>query len=183
MKKNVWIFGLIAGVINAIWMVTVVGLCMSGGEGDVSFENGMILGYTEMLLSLSLIFVAVRNYRNKYNNGAVTFGKAFMIGLYISFIASTFYVLAWEVDYHYFVPDFGDKYVDHMVKQMKKGGMPQAQIDAKTAELAKDFENYKSPLFRVPYTYMEILPVGVLISLISALILKRKPKSTEPITV
>jgi hypothetical protein len=177
MKKNVLIFGLIAGVINAIWMFTMVGYCMS----EASFENGMILGFTEMILSLSLIFIAVKNYRDKYNDGLVSFGKAFMIGLYISLIASTFYVLSWEVEYHYFVPDFGEKYTAHMIEQMKAKGMAQSELDANAAEMAKEFELYKSPLYRIPYTYVEILPVGLLISLISALILKRKPKSLKPV--
>jgi hypothetical protein len=180
MKKNVLIFGLTAGAINAIWLILFMGVFAPKEHMD--FENGMLIGYTEMFLSLSLIVVAIKNYRDKYNGGMVSFGKAFQIGLYISLIASTFYVLAWEIDYHYFVPDFGEKYTAHMIKEMKDSGMPQAELDVKAAEITKSFEDYKSPLVRIPFTYAEILPVGLLITLISSLILKRnKPKTPQTV--
>ena len=106
MKKNVIVYGLISGVAIAVWTVISIGYCYSSG----SFEGSMVLGYGAMLLAFSLIFVGVKNYRDKYNGGIISFGKAFTMGLYIALIASTIYVLAWMIDYYVFIPDFMDKY-------------------------------------------------------------------------
>ena len=102
MKKIVVVNGLIAGLIVAAMFLITMGLYHKNGN----FEGGMLVGYASMLLAFSLIFVAILRYRDKYNNGAVSFGKAFRIGLYITLIASTIYVATWLVDYYVFIPDF-----------------------------------------------------------------------------
>lgn len=172
MKKNILVCGLIGGLVLAIVMVTSISLCYKKDD----FEGNMVLGYASMVLAFSLIFVGVKNYRDKYNYGVVSFGKAFKIGLFISLIASTMYVLAWLVDYYFFIPDFMDKYTAHILKQCKADGLDAAAIQAKTSEMADFKEMYKNPLVVVLFTYFEVLPVGLIISLIAALILKKKGK-------
>jgi hypothetical protein len=173
MQKNVLTFGLIAGLLNAAWMIAAGAM---GSEGH--FENGELIGFSAMILSFSLIFVAVKNFRDKHNNGTVTFGKAFLIGLYISLIASTFYVIAWHIDYRFFIPDFMEKYSAHLIDKMRASGASAEDIEKKTAEMKAMGEQYRNFIYRTLVTYMEILPVGILISLISAAILKRKPATT-----
>jgi hypothetical protein len=170
MKKNVWIFGVISGLIISLWMICSVSFCTN----NTDFESSELLGYASMLLSFSLIFVAIKNYRDKFNNGVVSFGKAFMIGLYISLIASTIYVISWLIDYHFFVPDFMDTYSAHMLDKLKASGASVAEIEKKTTEMASFKEMYKNPFFNIALTYSEILPVGLVVSLISAAILKKK---------
>ena len=170
MKRIVIVCGLIAGAIVATMMVTTVALCYKNAD----FEGNMFLGYATMVLAFSLIFVGVKNYRDKINNGIISFGKAFKIGLYISMIASTIYVLAWLIDYYLFVPDFMDKYAAFVLKEAKADGLSASEITEKTNEMESYKEMYKSPLLVVLLTYAEIFPVGVIVSLISALILKRK---------
>ncbi|TND05368.1 MAG: hypothetical protein FD123_3661 [Bacteroidetes bacterium] len=174
MRKNVLIFGLASGLILATWMLVMVGLCYDG----MNFENGMIYGYAAMILAFSFTFVGIKNFRDKYNNGVVSFGKAFRIGLYISLIASTFYVGAWLIDYYCFVPDFMDKYVAYMLDSAKAAGASAADIAKQTEEFAGYKEMYKNPLFVILLTYMEVLPIGLVIAVISALILKRKTAKT-----
>lgn len=101
MKKNVIVFGLIAGVIASVLMVISMARCSS----DANFEHSMLIGYASMVLAFAFIFVGIKNYRDKYNNGSITFGKAFKTGLYISLIASTMYVITWLIDYYVFIPD------------------------------------------------------------------------------
>lgn len=168
MRKNVWTFGLIAGAINALWLI---GMVMSGREID--FDNGEILGFSAMIIAFSFIYVAIKNYRDKYNHGVITFGKAFQIGLYISLIASTCYVLTWLIEYNYFIPDFAERYAAHIIGSMEKAGAPAAEIESKVAEMKTFGEMYKNPFFNAALTYVEILPVGLLISVISSLILKK----------
>lgn len=170
MKKNVLVCGLIGGAWLSIMLVYSIYLCYQ----KESFEGNMVLGFAGMILAFSLIFIAVRNYRNKYNGGVITFGKAFKIGLYIALIASSMYVLTWVIDYYLFVPDFMDKFTEHSLNIAKTKG-PEALAKAEE-QIAWYIKMYKSPLMVVLLTYMEVLPIGVLIALIAAFILKRKHK-------
>lgn len=169
MKKIVLVCGLIAGLIAGGWAVFFISMCYK----DISMENGMIYGYTAMLVGFSLIFVGVKNYRDNYLGGNISFGKAFKMGLMIALIASTIYVGMWAIDYHFFVPDFDVVFGQHEIDKLKVAGASQAAIAAKTAEMAQFTQDYKNPLYFVGMTYLEILPVGIIVSLFAALILKK----------
>jgi len=173
MKKNVILSGILAGVIVASVMLVSAAKCYS----DDNYEGSMILGYGSMLLAFSLIFVCVKNYRDKHNQGFITFGKAFRIGLFISLIASSFYVIAWLIDYYVFIPDFAEKFAQHNLRMAQTSGASTAELAEKAKEMADFKDMYKNPLMVILFTYMEILPVGLVISLLTALVLKRK--STE----
>jgi Protein of unknown function (DUF4199) len=172
MKKIVIVNGLIAGLIAAAMII----MSMSIFHDKGNLEGGMLFGYASMLLAFSLIFVAIVRYRNNYNNGVISFGKAFMIGLYITLIASTIYVAAWLIDYYVFIPDFAEKYAAIVLDKLKSGGASAAEIARQTKEMDSFKEMYKNPVMVILFTYIEILPVGLLLSLIASLILKRKPK-------
>ncbi|MFD2144607.1 DUF4199 domain-containing protein [Mucilaginibacter antarcticus] len=92
----------------------------------------------------------------------------------IAFIASSVYVVMWAIDYHFFVPDFDVVFSQHEVAKLQAAGASQAAITAKTAEMAQFTQDYKNPLYFIGMTYIEILPVGILVSVIAALILKKK---------
>lgn len=174
MKKNVMVFGLIAGVIVSVLMVLSMMRCYN----DPNLEHSMLIGYASMLLAFSFIFVGIKNYRDKYNDGLITFGKAFKIGALISLIASTIYVVVWLVDYYLFMPDFMDKYVAQALREVKTNGASSLELAKLSKELAFSQEMYKNPVMVVLSTYMEILPVGLLTSLVAALILRKKPINT-----
>ncbi|GAB3910863.1 hypothetical protein GCM10028803_51070 [Larkinella knui] len=169
MKKIVLVCGLIAGIILTCVMVVSTAVCYTNNN----YEGNMVLGYASMILAFSLIFVGIKNFRDNYNNRIISFGKAFTIGLYITLIASSMYVFTWLIEYYVFIPDFMEKYIDHVLKEAKANGASQLELDKKLAELAGYTEMYKSPLGVIALTYLEILPVGLIISLICALLLKR----------
>jgi len=171
MKKIILVNGLIGGIIVSAVMATAVASGYSGA-------GGMIIGYASMLIAFSLIFVGIKNYRDKYNDGFISFGKAFKIGVLITLIASTLYVATWLIEYFFFIPDFGDKYASEMVDQLKASGASQADLDKKTKEMADFASMYKNPFFNALITYTEILPVGLIVTIISALILKKKSTVT-----
>jgi Protein of unknown function (DUF4199) len=173
MKKIVIVNGLIAGVIVSAMFFITMGLYHKNGN----YEGGMLIGYASMLLAFSLIFVAIKNYRDKYNAGIISFGKGFKIGLYITLIASTIYVIGWLIDYYCFIPDFAEKYAASMLDKLKAGGAAATEIAAKTKEMDSFITMYKNPVYVILFTYVEILPVGLLVALIAALILKRKAKA------
>lgn len=172
MKKLVFVYGIIAGLIVTAMMAFSTGYFCAKGD----FEGGMIYGYASMILAFSMIFVGIRSFRNNHNEGIISFGKAFKIGLYISLISSTIYVVGWLINYYFFIPDFMDKYAAAMIAKAKASGMDAAELAKQTAQMAQMKEWYKNPLFIILMTYVEILPVALLISLIAALILKRKQK-------
>jgi len=176
MKKLVLVYGIIAGVIVAGMMAFSTGYYCAKGD----FEGGMIYGYSAMIIAFSMIFVGTKIFRDKQNGGIISFGKAFKVGFFITLVASTIYVLSWLVIYYNFVPDFMDKYAAAMLAKDQASGISAAELAKKTTEMNQMKEWYKNPLFVILMTYVEILPVGLVVSLISALILKRtKPKQVQ----
>lgn len=173
MKKIVLTYGLIAGLVVSAVMLIMVTTC---GQGD-NYEGNMLIGYASMLIAFSMIFVGVKSYRDKHLNGVISFGKAFKVGFLIALIASTFYVVAWLIDYHFFIPDFMDKYTANEISKLKGSGISASELASKTKDLEDMREMYKNPVMQILMTYAEILPVGLIVSLIAALILKKKPKA------
>jgi Protein of unknown function (DUF4199) len=171
MKKTVLIYGLIAGLISSS---AFIGLMLLGKAGQHDFKNGMIYGYTLMILAFSFIFVGTKITRDKYNGGGISFGKAFLVGLYITLIASSIYVIVWLIDYYFFIPDFAELYSAHVLGSLKASGASQAEIAKQSAQLASFSQMYKNPFFNILLTYSEIVPVGLIVSVISAWALKKK---------
>jgi hypothetical protein len=169
MKKIVLTFGLISGAIVSALMTTSIFLIRRG-----SFEHSEIVGYSTMILAFLLVFFGIRSYRDNVGGGAVTFGKAFQVGILMTLITCTMYVVSWEIVYFNFMPDFMDHYTASVLQKMQESGATAAAIAAKSAEMAKLTEMYKNPLFNVGMTFMEIFPVGLIMTLISAAILRRK---------
>jgi len=176
MKKVVLVYGIIAGLIVAGMMAFSTGYYCAKGD----FDGGLIYGYSAMVIAFSMIFVGVKSFRDKHNGGTINFGKAFKIGLFISLIASTIYVISWLINYYCFIPDFMDKYAAAMITKAKASGISADELAKKAADMAQMKEWYKNPLFVILMTYVEILPVAVVVTLISALILKRTtPKQIQ----
>lgn len=175
MKKNVLIFGLISGIIASGMMLSMVAMCYSGEK----FEPNEVLGYAAQIVAFAFVFVGIKNYRDKYAHGVISFGKAFKVGLFITLIAATMYVLTWLIAYYNFYPDFMDKYCTRMVEVGQQRGATELELAKQSKDMAQMKEWYKNPLFVVLITYTEIVPTGLVVSLISALILKRKPKKYE----
>ncbi|WP_445454591.1 DUF4199 domain-containing protein [Flavobacterium sp. 25HG05S-40] len=176
MKKIVITYGLIAGVIVTAFMA--YGIYSLNKNPD--YEGSMILGYTGMLVAFSFVFLGVKNYRDKQNQGIITFGKALKIGALISLIASTIYVGVWLLEYYFLYPDFMEKYSASAIKKLNNATLTAAEIKAKTDEIIMMREMYKNPVWVIVFTYAEILiPIGVLVPFISAAILKRKAIATN----
>lgn len=168
MKKYVLVFGIISGLVISIFM-SVGMISMGKNPGAEHGMSSMLIGYLSMLIVFSLIFVAVKNYRDKQNAGVISFGQAFKMGLLIALIGSTIYVITWGLVYNLYLPDFMDKYAATMIKNAKPEELNEV---IKEAQGYKDM--YKNPVMFTFITYMEIFPVGFIVSVIAAIILKRK---------
>ena len=168
MKKNVLTYGLIIGIVLCIHMVVLVNVIYN----NPTVKANDIVGYAAMVVMFSLIFFGIRNYRNKQLDGLITFGKGFKTGVLIALVSSTIYTIVWLVYYYLFVPDFVEVYTERILNTCSP-----SELEAKTKQMSSFKEMYKNPLFVVLITYSEILPIGLAVALISALIL-RKTKPT-----
>ena len=172
MKKTVLTFGLISGAVSAVTMLATIPFAEKLG-----FDKGEILGYTLIVLSALLVFFGVRSYRENASGGRLTFGRGFAVGILITLLSNVCYVATWELVYFKFMPDFGDKYAAYMVEHAKRSGASQEKIVAVTNEAQQFKEMYKNPLVNVGMTFMEVFPIGLGVTLLSAVILRKKSAS------
>jgi len=166
MKKTVLTYGLISGVIGAVLMLAHVPF-MDGGS------RALIIGYAGIVLSALLIFFGVRSYRETVGNGKISFGRGFAVGILIALISSACYVAAWEVVY-FSKPEIADHIFDKQVEELKAAGAPQEKIDEAAREIASFKKLYSNPFVNAAFTFVEPFPVGLLMTLISAAILRRR---------
>jgi hypothetical protein len=169
MRKIVLTFGLIAGAIMSVLMVLAMLF-----QDQIGLGHSYVVGYTSMVIAFLMVFFGVKSYRDNVAGGSVKFGRAFGVGLLITLIATAGYVATWEVVYHYFMPDFMDKYAAYAVDEAKKSGATEASIAATEKQMAEYKEAYKNPLLFIAFTAIEPLPVGLLFTAAAAWWFSRK---------
>ena len=175
MKKIVLTFGLISGVIASVLMLGTMAFV-----DKIGFDRGVILGYTAIVLSFLLVFFGIRSYRENVGGGYISFGRAFSVGILIALISSVIYVITWEFEYRNWFYDFPEKYSNYMIETARAAGTSPAEIARQTEEMNNMWALYRSnPLVRAAFTFIEPFPVGLLITLISAAILRKRRKE-EP---
>ena len=166
MIKIAGVYGGIAGLIVITTMIT--GIMISG-------EGSLWLGYLVMLVALSMIYFGVKRYRDREQGGVIKFGKAFLMGLSIAAVAGVVYVFVWEIYLASTDHAFIEQYTSAAIEKKEAAGVSGAELQKAIDEMEKMKEQYGNPLFRLPMTFTEIFPVGLIIALISAALL-RNPK-------
>ena len=172
MKKIVLKFGLISGAIMAALMFVTMPFA-----DKIGLDKGMIVGFTSMILAFLLIFFGVRSYRENVSNGEISFPAALGVGVLIMLVGTLCYVVAWEIVYFNFMPDFFEKYSAYLLTQMKSSGASAQSIEAQRQTLALMGQRYRNPIWNAAYTFLEPMPVGIPITVLSAIILRRKARS------
>jgi hypothetical protein len=165
MKPIIIIYGFISAIMITILLVATT-LLLS----KIGYETGEIAGYSAIILSFLVIFFAVSEYRKKKPERGASFKDAFLIGLSITFIASLFYAVTWVVLYYTVIPDFWDQYGNHVLGKMRSNGATEQAIRDQLETLTKYKEMYKNPVINLGFAFIEPFPVGVVISIIAALI-------------
>jgi hypothetical protein len=172
MKKIVLTFGVIAGVILATMMLLTMIF-----QDRIGLGHSYLLGYATMVVSFLLIYFGVRSYRDNVAGGKVSFGRAFVVGILIGAIASVFYVAAWEVYFFRYAPDFLVKYDAHVLEAARaKGESPEA-LAKRRADMESMEKAYMNPAINSAMTFLEPLPVALIVSLVSAGVLSRRRKT------
>ena len=167
MLNKILTYGTIAGlIVGASTFATA--FLWSGAPSAI----GMVIGFTIMLIAFSAIFIAVKRQRDKEGGGVIRFWPALGLGLGISVVASLFYVIGWEASLALSDTDFMGVYTAQMIEQKRAAGASAAELARYTAEMQEFRRQYQDPLYRMPITFTEIFPVGVLVSLVSAALLR-----------
>ena len=170
MTKVVLIFGLISGVIAGVLMWILMGAVNTDA---INFDNGMIWGYATMIIALSLVFFGIKSYRDNHG-GHISFLKGLQVGILISLISAFCYAVSWELYYPRVGDEFMQKYTTYYLDKMKKDGATDAEIETARVEGEQFMELYKNFFVRFGFSLIEILPVGVIVTLISAALLRKR---------
>jgi hypothetical protein len=168
MLKTILAYGIAGGLIAGV-SLTVITLAM---DGEQMMNWGMVVGYATMLVALTTIFVAVKQRRDTVGGGVIRFWPAFAMGLGISVVAGILYVVSWEIGQALHGGDFASTYAEAIIAQERAAGASAEALARLTAEMEAFRKDYANPLFRYPMTFSEIFPVGVLVSLVSAALLR-----------
>ena len=171
MKRIILIYGLIAGAIVSAMMLITMPMYKTG---TLNMDNGELVGYSTMVIALSLVFFGIKSYRDKHLIGVISFGKATQVGLLITLVASVMYALSWEISYNQMGDEFVRKMTEHALEKMSAEGATEAERTAKREEWAAFAKLYKNPIVRFGFTIMEISWVGVVMTLASAGLLRKK---------
>lgn len=175
MKRIVLKFGLISGAIFVAMMVTTMPFM-----DRIGFNYGHLIGYSTMVLAFLFVFFGIRSYRETVGNGYITFGRAFQVGILITLISCFCYAISWEIIYFNFVPDFVDKYAQYLTEKSRAAGASPEQIAKEVAEMKRFETLYKNPFYNFLLTFfVEPFPVGLILTVVSALILKKRPKEVQ----
>jgi hypothetical protein len=169
MKKTVLTFGLISGLVISVLMGGQLLIADKLGSG-----HSLVLGYTMMVASFLLIYFGIRSYRDNNLAGQISFGRAFACGILITLITTVCYVATWEIVYFNFIPHFMDSYFAAQIHKVQSSGLDPATTAARVAAIQRSQQSYQNPLINMAYTFMEPLPVGLIITGVSAAILRRK---------
>jgi len=178
MKKIVLTFGLFSGVMISVLMDTSLLLAKRIGSG-----HSMVLGYTIMVASFLLIYFGIRSYRDNNLAGQISFGRAFACGILITLVTTCCYVATWEVLYFNFIPHFMDSYFAAQIHKVQNSGLDPATTAAQVAAIQRSQQSYQNPFVNMAYTFIEPLPVGLIITLASAALLRRKAGVLQPVAV
>lgn len=167
MLRTILKYGVISGlVVGGFELVTFVVF-----SGMPPLKYGMVIGYTTMLIALSAVFVGIKHHRDVDRGGVIGFWPALGVGLGVSFIAGIFYVAAWEAVQAMTHMDFASSYAQAIIASEKAKGASAQTLAKLTADMETFKVQYANPMYRLPMTFVEIFPVGVLVSLISAALL------------
>ena len=164
--RYVLIYGAIAG------LITIAAISSSFVFEELNHLQTEWFGYLVMLLALSLVFIGVKRYRDVECGGAVGFGKALFVGLGIAVVAGVFYVIGWEAYLATTDGSFIETYAATALADLRAAGASATEIAAAESEMAWAIEIYRQPLPRMAITFLEIFPVGLLVALVSALVLR-----------
>ncbi len=167
MKKTILRYG----GFSVIFMVLFFLLEMLIFSEKKDFRVQEIFGWIGIFISTIFIFFGIRYYRDQYNDGNLSFGKGLKVGLLILLMPSLAFGI-FNVIYVMLNPDFMDTYYNYQVTQLKES-LPAGEAALKIQAMEKDKEMWMSPAVQFFGMFASVFLVGVIVTVISTLILRR----------
>ena len=175
MQRIVVRYGLIAGALMALMFLVTMQFHDRIGFGTAA----LVVGYTTMVLAFLLVYFGVRSYRDEVAGGTIGFFRALGVGLLISLVATLVYVVAWELLYFNVYPDYMERYAAYTLEQARLAGATAEELAAQATEMRRFQEMYRNPLIVAAFTFLEPLPVALVMSLVSAAMLCRGGRARD----
>jgi hypothetical protein len=89
-------------------------------------------------------------------------------------------VATWEVVSHKFIPDFGEKYLAQSIERVRASGKSPQEIENEIENMRSMMQLYNSNiLVNIAFTLLEPLPPGLVMTLLSALILRKRRRQEQ----
>ncbi|MBE2228189.1 MAG: DUF4199 domain-containing protein [Ignavibacteria bacterium] len=173
MGKKILFYGLIAGGVLTVLFLLSHMLFMKNFSAEM-WETGEIIGYSSMLIALTAIFFGVKTYRDKVLGGKITFGRAFTLGIGISAVAAFIFGVYVYILYTAIAPDLSGKMIEIYREKIKTSGQTQEVISRQLEEFDKESALWNNPYLQSFVMLLTVFMIGVVISLVTAVILKKK---------
>ena len=89
----------------------------------------------------------------------------------------------WELVYFKLAPGFADKYAAYAVEHKKASGASAQEVEAVRQQMEQFKVWYDKPLLNAAITFTEPFPIGLLVTLVSAGVLRRKLARADSLRV
>ncbi|MDQ3049913.1 MAG: DUF4199 domain-containing protein [Bacteroidota bacterium] len=175
MGKIVLKYGLIAGAILVGMLCTMMWLFKDSSD----FESGESFGYLFIIGAFSMIFLGIREYRDKFSGGKINFNTGFRIGLLITLISSACYVIGWMLYFHFIDDSFVEHYTAFYTEKLKASGGDPLKTEKEITDFHSQMTAYRKPHVMAIQTFLEVFPIGLIITVLCALLMRREKNSVD----
>ena len=173
MKQIILKYGLIAGFI-IVAIPSISGMIM--GYGEDTFATGEVIGYSTMVFSLMMIFVAAKKYQQANPDEIIGFKQIFLLGSGISLIAGTMFGIYNVIYVLYIDPEFMQKYYDYSINNIRNSGIPAEVVEQQIAEIESQKKMFMNPWVNFFLMFITVFFIGLIVSVISGLFQRDKNK-------
>ncbi|MBD0287950.1 MAG: DUF4199 domain-containing protein [Flavisolibacter sp.] len=138
-----------------------------------NYEAQEIAGWAGILLSVIFVYFGLKYYRDKQNNGSLNFGEGLKLGMLIVLFPSVAFAIFDVVYVMVLDPQFFDKYYTYQVEQIRNT-VPASELAQRMKELQQQRDMFSSPLVQFIVMFLSVFVTGLIVTIISTLLLKRK---------
>lgn len=153
-----------AGILVLVNLLSLLTL----GTRPENFDAAEVLGYLGILLSLSVIYVAVDRQRQSMIQARIPFKEAFLIGFWICLLAGVLFGIYNIIYVEFIAPDFMESYYGYYIDQVRQSGLSAAEIDQHIAQLESEKAMFMNPLLQFSVMFFTYFAIGVVVSMFVA---------------
>ena len=175
MKRTVLRYGAIGSLI--LIGVNVILLIILGIPESGDYPYGEVIGYATIIVSLFPVFFAIRYYRDEHASGRLSFWKGLGVGSGVSILPSAAFAVYNWIYVTWLDPDFNEKYFAYAIEKARLEMSP-AEFEAYSAQMQSQAALFADPWFITFVMFATVFLIGVVITIISALVLQKKQAVT-----